>query len=52
MKRARRFWYAGTCQDCGWHRRVTMVTFWATGLMYTVCADCLRPYRKMINRVA
>lgn len=44
----RRKYYAGQCQDCGWHKRVTTIYFWATGMRYVVCAECIKPYRKVI----
>ena len=39
----------GTCRDCGWHKPVRTITFWATGLRYRVCEECERPYRHAIN---
>lgn len=38
----------GTCNDCGWWKRVTTIYFWATGMKYVVCAECIKPYRKVI----
>ena len=29
----------------GWEKRITTITFWATGMRYRVCADCIKPYR-------
>lgn len=41
------------CQDCGrFGRPVTLVTFWATGMPYAVCSDCIRAYREVINHPA
>jgi hypothetical protein len=34
----------GTCQDCGHHKPVRTVTFWATGMPYRVCEPCERVY--------
>jgi hypothetical protein len=47
-KRWRRHYADGTCQDCGHHRRVTVVRFWLNDLRYRVCRDCIKPYRKRI----
>lgn len=47
-KRARRKYSDGICQDCGHYRNVTTVYFWATGMKYTVCADCIKAYRRVI----
>lgn len=41
--------HPGNCQDCGHHRPVRTVSFWATGYRYRVCADCEKPYRHVIN---
>lgn len=37
------------CQDCGrpW-KPTTLIRFWATGMPYWVCGECIRPYRGMI----
>lgn len=37
------------CQDCGRHRRVTVIEFWATGMLYRVCGECIRAYRGSIT---
>ncbi len=39
----------GRCQDCGWHKPVRTITFWSSGVPYTVCAECERGYRTIIN---
>lgn len=39
---------ARRCEDCGRNRPVTRVEFWATGMPYYVCSDCIRPYRGQI----
>ncbi len=44
----RRKYFDGVCRDCGRHRRVTTAYFWATGMAYDVCPECIRPYRKVI----
>lgn len=44
----RRKYERGSCQDCGWQRNVTTITFWATGMRYRVCPDCIKPYRSVI----
>ena len=44
----RRKWQIGHCQDCGWERSTTIIVFWATGMQYRVCAECIRPYRGVI----
>jgi hypothetical protein len=44
----RRKYFNGKCADCGWQKRVTEIIFWATGMKYIVCAECLKPYRKAI----
>lgn len=36
------------CQDCGWRKPVRVITFWATGFRYRVCADCEKCYRPVI----
>lgn len=46
--RVRRKYYKATCQDCGWHKSVTTIYFWATGMKYVVCAECIKAYRKVI----
>lgn len=51
MTRHRRRYYRSSrpCQDCGaTHKPVTLIRFWATGMRYIVCAECIRPYRKII----
>lgn len=37
------------CQDCGrdW-KPTTEVTFWATGMKYSVCGECIDAYRAVI----
>ena len=45
----RRKYRKGMCDDCGWFRNVTRITFWATGMKYIVCAECIKPYRGTIN---
>lgn len=45
MKRA---YATGKCEDCGHIKRTTVVTFWATGFKYRVCAECIKPYRGVI----
>lgn len=44
----RRKYAKGKCQDCGWIKRVTRIVFWATGMKYDVCAECIKPYRGVI----
>jgi hypothetical protein len=36
------------CQDCGRRRPTTVIHFWATGMAYTVCGECIEPYRAII----
>ena len=50
IKRFRRRYFSGTCQDCGRHKRVTWVTFWVNGYRMRVCAECIKPYRRVILR--
>jgi hypothetical protein len=38
----------GHCQDCGHEKQTTVVVFWATGMKYRVCAECIKAYRKVI----
>ncbi len=38
----------GTCQDCGRHTPTRVVTWWASGFRYRVCAECERAYRDRI----
>ena len=45
----RRKYALGRCQDCGYEKNVTTVKFWATGMLYRVCGQCIRPYRGVIN---
>ena len=47
-KPVRRKWTEGVCKDCGRLRSTTIITFWATGMPYRVCADCIKPYRGVI----
>jgi hypothetical protein len=44
----RRKYRKGNCEDCGWHRNVTTIYWWASNTPYVVCAECIRPYRKLI----
>lgn len=46
--RIRRVYKPGVCQDCGWQKRVTTIIFWVNGMRYRVCAECIKPYRKVI----
>lgn len=46
----RRTYTKGKCQDCGWTKRTTVITFWLNGMKYRVCAVCIRPYRTVILR--
>lgn len=36
------------CQDCGWEKPTTEIRFWATGMRYRVCKECIKPYRRQI----
>jgi len=38
----------GTCQDCGWTKKVRTVIFWLNDMRYTVCAGCEKSYRHSI----
>lgn len=44
----RREYHDGRCQDCGHDKRVTVVTFWVTGMRYRLCAACVRVYGKLL----
>ena len=46
--KAKRKYYHGTCEDCGWTRSVTTIFFWATGMRFVVCAGCIKSYRRVI----
>lgn len=46
-RRRRRYFEHLTCQDCGRHR-ATLVKFWATGMLYRVCSDCVKAYRAVL----
>lgn len=47
--RWRRVWRKGhACRDCGRHRSTTVIKFWVTGMLYRVCADCIKGYRDRI----
>jgi hypothetical protein len=46
--RVRRKYTLGKCQDCGWVKRTTVITFWVNGMKYRVCAQCIKPYRGSI----
>ena len=48
----RRKYRKGRCDDCGWHRNVTRITFWVNGMKYVVCAECIKPYRGTINTMS
>ena len=45
----RRYRIGRPCQDCGrpW-KPTTVIYFWASGMPYSVCGECIRPYRRMI----
>ena len=45
----RRKYREGTCDDCGWVRNVTRITFWVNDMKYIVCAECIKPYRGTIT---
>jgi len=45
VKRKRRKYAEGRCDDCGHIKPVTKIKFWATGMPYTVCSGCIKPYR-------
>lgn len=45
----RRYKTGQCCQDCGHLRRTTVVEFWASGLLYRVCGECVKAYRKVIT---
>jgi hypothetical protein len=47
--RKRRKYSEGKCNDCGRHRPVTQVAFWATGMKYVVCGQCIKPYYQHVN---
>lgn len=45
----RRYFTTGRrCEDCGRERPRTLIRFWATGMRYVVCAECIRAYRRVI----
>ena len=44
----RRKYRTGRCDDCGWQRNVTRITFWVNGMKYIVCSECIKPYRATI----
>jgi hypothetical protein len=44
----RRKYVDGKCQDCGHPKRVAEIIFWATGMKYRVCSECIKPYRGVI----
>ncbi len=46
--RRRRKYTIGRCQDCGRTRSTTVIIFWVNGMMYRVCAECIRAYRGVI----
>lgn len=46
--RRRRKYALGKCNDCGWTKRVTEVTFWVNGWKQRYCAECIKPYRPVI----
>lgn len=48
MRRWRRKYTIGLCQDCGQLKRVTIVRFWVNYMRYVVCADCIKPYRPVL----
>ena len=45
----RRKYRKGQCEDCGWTRNVTRITFWVNDMKYVVCAECIKPYRGVIT---
>lgn len=48
MARWRRRYTLGRCQDCGHITRTTVVRFWVNYMAYRVCAQCIKPYRRVI----
>lgn len=44
----RRRYVEGRCQDCGWLKRVTRITFWVNGYQMNVCSECIKAYRRVI----
>lgn len=36
------------CEDCGRIRPRTVVVFWASGMRYRVCGECIAAYRRVI----
>jgi hypothetical protein len=52
MTRKRRKYTIGHCQDCGHQKRTTAIVFWATGMRYRVCAECIKSYRAVILKPA
>lgn len=46
--RKRRKYVDGRCQDCGHEKKITTIVFWATGLNYRVCGQCIKPYHGQI----
>lgn len=50
LKRWRRVYRPGTCQDCGQHKRVTLIRFWVNDYRMRVCTECIKPYRDRILR--
>ena len=48
-RRRRRYTLGRPCEDCGRpDMPTTVIYWWATGWPYTVCRDCIRPYRRLI----
>lgn len=50
LKRWRRRYRPGTCQDCGRSRPVTVAIFWVNAYHMRLCGECIRPYRRQLLR--
>lgn len=44
----RKYAVNGRCDDCGWPKPTTIITFWVNGMRYRVCSGCIKAYRKSI----
>jgi hypothetical protein len=46
----RKYAVNGRCADCGYRIPTTLVHFWVNNMPYRVCKDCIKPYRKQLNK--
>ena len=50
MRRRRRRYQRGRCEECGHYKPVTLLVFWVNGFRMKCCADCAHGYRRVVLR--